>query len=227
MEVHVKKSSWTSKRRLAIERHHVTSTNLLTPLPPLWLRGVRSVEMHFASPPIPTPHSCPRISGLPPEMKRFRRRCQALAGALGRALLSRRRLSGCAALEIPWNPIQGFIPLALLAGALVLPSPLPYFSSKTDTQLVRLGGYSSAVDQAAVNSRFSRWLKNGPPFWKPLPLDSFITAEWFSTSNTHNLMLWKVLDFYWIDVRNYEENLNHSSMIYSDFLALWLCLWLN
>lgn len=126
MEVHVKKLSQTSKRQLASEKHHVTSTNLLTPLPALWLRGVRSVEMHFASPPI-LPLTLVRASAGPPEMKRFCLRCQALVGALGRALLSRRRLSGCAALEIPRNPIQGFIPLALLAGALVLPSPAAVF----------------------------------------------------------------------------------------------------
>lgn len=113
------------------------------------------MEMHFASPPI-LPLTLVRASAGPPEMKRFRRRCQALAAALGRALLSRRRLSGCAAVKIPWNPIQGFIPLALLAGALVSPSPLPSFSWKTDTQLERLVGYSLAVDQAAVNTRFSR-----------------------------------------------------------------------
>lgn len=102
--------------------------------------------MHFASPPI-LPLTPVRAPAGPPKMKRFRLRCQALVAALGRALLSRRRLSGCAALEIPRNPIQGFIPLALLAGALVLPSPLPSFRGKTDTQLERLGGYSLAADQ--------------------------------------------------------------------------------
>lgn len=172
-------------------------------------------------PPPILPLTVVRASAGPPEMKRFCRRCQALAGAQGRTLLSRRRLSGCAALEIPWNPIQGFIPLALLAGALVLPSPLPSFRGKTDTQLERLGRYSLAVDQAAVNTRFSQCLKNGLPFGKPLPLDVFITAESVSTSDTSQPHAVEgVSDFYRIAVRNYEEKVYQSSLICQDCLPL-------
>lgn len=103
------------------------------------------MEMHLHPPPHPPYRS---LFAPPPQMKQFCRRCQALAAAApGCTLLSLRRLSGCEALEIPWNPIQGFIPLALLAGALVSPSPLPPSTGKTDTQLEGLGGYSLVVDQ--------------------------------------------------------------------------------
>lgn len=64
---------------------------LICPLrSPVIERRARGVEMHFAS------LTLVRTSAGPPEMKPFRRRCQALAAAPGRALLSRRRLSGCA-----------------------------------------------------------------------------------------------------------------------------------
>lgn len=123
----------------------MTGANLPTLLPPVIERRARGVEMHFAS------LTLVRTSagGPPIKMKPFRRRCQALAAAPGRALLSRRRLSGCpgpSRFPIPWNPIQGFIPLPLLAGSLVSPSPLPSLSGETDTQLERLVGHSLAVD---------------------------------------------------------------------------------
>lgn len=111
-------------------------------------------------------------------MEPFRRRCQALAAASGTRIVVTSEavwLRGPLEIPIPWNPIQGFIPLPLLAGSLVAPSPLPSFSGETDTQLERLGGHS-----LAVTPRFSQRRKNAE-FGKPLR--GFVTAESFSTSN--------------------------------------------
>lgn len=127
-------------------------------------RRARGVEMHFASLTLArtsagAPHKNEAISSeVPGISRRSGTRMVVTSAAVW--------LRGPLQIPIPWNPIQGFIPLPLLAGSLVSPSPLPSLSEETDTQLERLGGHSLAVDQAAVTT---------PEFGKPL--HGFVAAE--------------------------------------------------